>query len=547
MPRSFDSWDSWARWILLALGLALGTWLRVDGVGAAALFGDEYHTFLSCQEPLGEILTTFDAVGSHVVLPAVQKLSLALFGDGPASFRLVALVPGLLLLFLAYPTARAFVDPTSALLATLALAVSPIHVYYSRFARSYALGMLLGVLFAWCLLRALRSETRARGAWTAVVLLAALLPYTHLTSAGLVAALGLVALVLVRRRKAPVRPVIVAFAAGALLVLVLFVPLLPQVRAYFSGALPEGDESRPRTWFGVPLLLAGGAWEARLALALVPLGLVALFRARRDAALVAAAAIVGPWIVLLVTQPRGMEYAHARYLLNALPFLLLAAARGLVLAAERLGSRAGPRLALGIGVLALGASFLAGPLGPRHRERGILSNTYLAMHPLPAFDPAWPGRSPFYDELVASRPPGAPPPRIVETPTMQSRSVLLLRNLARFHGGTVVFGWPAPLPAALRGGPYLGLDELGPGDADYVVLHRNLRREVDAYWDFVYGDVWPGTPVDRGFMELHKATFVHSQPVTAPALADALAAHLRERFGPAFYKDETLLVWKLGG
>jgi hypothetical protein len=549
MPRTLEAW---ARWTLLALGLAFGTWLRVDGLGTAALFGDEYHTFLSCQAPLGKVFTTFDEVGSHVVLPLVQKASLALCGDGPLSFRLVALVPGLLLLWLAFPLARAFVDPTSALIATLALAVSPIHVYYSRFGRSYALGMLLGALFAWFLVRALRAPCTgmaARGAWIATALLGALLPYTHLTSAGLVAALGLAALGLARGRPRGVRPVLVAFGAAALLVVVLFLPLIGQVRHYLSGALPEGDGARPRTWFGIPLLLAGGVSEAWVGLALVPLGLVALLRERRDAGLLAAVAVAGPWAVLLATQPRGMEYAHARYLLNALPFLGLAAARGLVLLGELALGELGRRLTLGLATLALGASFLAGPLGPRLRERGTLSNTYLALHPLPAFDAPWPGRSPFYDQLAAASAGAACPPRVVETPPMQSRSVLLLRGLARVHGGTLVLGWPGPLPAALRGAPYVELDALQPGDAEYVVLHRNLRSEVDAYWDFVYGEAWPKVEraVDMGFMELHKATFVHSQPGTDPEFANALAAHLRDRFGPAFYKDERVLVWKLGG
>ncbi len=549
MSRHFASW---VRGSLLASGLALGVTLRVEGIGDAALFGDEYHTFLSCQESTAKILTTFDDVGSHVVLPLAQKASLALFGDGIVSFRLVALVPGILLLLLAYPLARAFVDPTSALLATLALAVSPIHVYYSRFARSYALGILLGVLFAWVLLRALRAEKRAWGSWAAVAVLAASLPYTHLTSAGFVAALGLVALLLVRRRPAGLRPALLAFAAAALVLCVLFAPLLSQVRHYFSGALPEEEKARPLTGFGIPFLLAGGAAEAWVAFLLVPLGWAALLRSRRDAAVFAAAAIAGPWLVLVAAQPRGMEYAHARYLLNALPFLVLLAAGGIVSVARfaARNERAGEILALGAGALALGASFLAGPLAPARREHGPFSNTYLALHPLPAFDVPWPGRSPFYDELA---PPdestgGRGALSIVETPTMQSRSVLLWRDLARTHGNEVLLGWPGPLPATLRGGPYVELDELGPGDADYVVLHRNLRKEVDDYWDFVYGEVWPKREdaVDRGFMELHKATFVHSQPGTDPAFATTLAAHLKDRCGPAVYKDETLLVWKIG-
>ena len=91
---------------------------------------------------LGEILTTFDSVGSHVALPLVQKLALDVFGHGVVSFRLVALVPGILTLLLAYPLLRRWVGSDAAVLATALLAVNPMAIYYSRFARGYALGLL---------------------------------------------------------------------------------------------------------------------------------------------------------------------------------------------------------------------------------------------------------------------------------------------------------------------------------------------------------------------------------------------------------------------
>lgn len=537
--------DAWIRALLLVLGLACGVYWRVEGISDAALFGDECHTLLSCEESIATILSTFDGVGSHVVLPLVQKLSLALFGDGIVSFRLIALIPGILALFLFYPLARTFVRPTSALLATLALAASPIHVYYSRFARSYALGMLLGFLLAYSLLRVLHREHRTRAAWAAVVVLAAILPYTHLTSAGFVAMLALAALWLSRGQPVKVRRTILAFGAAAVIVAALYAPLVAQVRHYFVEAIPEEDKALPRTWLGIPVLLAGGAIEGVIWIAGIPLGLVLLARSKRDAALLCAAGILGPLAVLVATLPRGMEYAYARYLLNGLPFMLLLVAEGWVWigsAAWRTSSR-GELVALALGVLAIAASTLAGPLGPANRERGPFSNTYLAMRELSAFDEPWPGRSSFYDALAAED--GST--TVVEVPPMLSRAVLLQRNLQLVHGKEVRIGWPEALPDALRGGPYVELDSLTSEQGDYLIVHRDPRNEVDAYWTHVYRDVWPElrSPIDRGFMQLQKNSYVHNQRWTDPEVVARFAANVRERLGPTTYKDDWVLVWKL--
>ena len=115
------------------VGLLLGILLRVQGLGGQALFGDEYHTLYTVEESYGTILRTFDNVGSHIVLPLLQRISLDVFGDGVLSMRLPALIPGVLTLLLLYPLARKLVGPTPACLATLALCFSPMHVYYSRF------------------------------------------------------------------------------------------------------------------------------------------------------------------------------------------------------------------------------------------------------------------------------------------------------------------------------------------------------------------------------------------------------------------------------
>lgn len=532
---------SWTRLALVGLAIAVGIHQRTRGIGELPLYGDEYHTLLAADEDYGTILTSFDSVGSHVPLPLLQRLSLDLFGDGVLAFRLVALVPGILTLFLCYPFARRFAGPTAAVLATWALALSPIHVYYSRFARSYALVVLLALGAAWSCLHLLESQERRRAARALLVLTAALLPWVHLSSAGFVLALGLAAIGLAffQSRKRGLE-LLALFALAGVACALLYVPVLSDVRAYFEE---RSDSEPPLDWFGVPLLLAGGPVEAVVWLAALPLGLIGLARTRRATAVIIAAAIAGPTLVLARTLPLGMDYAYSRYLLAGWPCWLALVAWAFVAGFARvLGDRLrAERVALGAGLVLLGLGFLLGPIGPGRPKGGAFANTYLALHELPAFDEPFADTPGFYRELAAD--PGAT--RIVEALPIYTRAVLLYRNYALQHGKEVFLGWAGDVPRGVRGAPYVRLLELEPLDADYVVLHRDPLPEVRAYFRFVYEGIWPGARrwCDASFMKLNEK--IYGSNLAGPEATDPIASRLRERFGTAHYKDERILVWKL--
>ena len=205
MPPMPADLRSWIRLAVLAGALGLGAWLRLQGLADLPLYGDEHHTvFLKiegryvdlAEVSYGAILKTFDEVGSHVALPLLQRLSLDVFGAGVVPFRLVAIVPGLLALLLAYPLLRRFVERDAAALATALLAVNPMVVYYSRFARGYALALLLALVLGWAVRSTLDRERRGKSGWVALVASAALLPWVHLSTLGFVLALALATLAL---------------------------------------------------------------------------------------------------------------------------------------------------------------------------------------------------------------------------------------------------------------------------------------------------------------------------------------------------------------
>jgi hypothetical protein len=530
------------RALLLGLGLALGVHLRVRGIGDLPLFGDEYHTLLSADWGYGAILTSFDSVGSHVALPLLQRLSLDLFGPGVVSFRLVALVPGILTILAAYPLLRAPIGRDAAALATLVLCLSPMHVYYSRFARGYALGVLLALLLGSSLLAFLRTRGRGRVAGVVLVLAAALLPWVHLSTLGFVGALALAGCALAwRTSRRLAGSVALLFALAGVLAFLLFLPVLGEVVRYFQVMEPEDP---PRGWFGVPLLIAGGGAAAVLWLAVLPVAALSLWRAGaagREVLALSLAALAGPLLLLLATNPRGMDYAWARYLLSSLPFLAALVAAGWLAAASRLPRGAGPGAGLLGGALLLAWQLLGGPLAPAHGDPAAFSNTYLALHPLPAFDQPYPGTPGIYRTL--GQEPGEL--RIVETPPIYTRAALLYRSHARVHGQRVIVGWAGEMPRGIQRGPYARILELEPGQADYLILHRDQPTEVRDYFRFVYEQAWPPLRRARDETFMRRQESIYAQNLVGPEVTDGIAARLRERYGAAFHKDERILVWRL--
>jgi hypothetical protein len=524
---------------LLLAALAAGTWLRLRGLGELALFGDEHHTLLLADAPWREILGTFDAFGSHVPLALLERLALDVLGAGLVPFRLVALAPGLATLFLAYPLLRRFVGQDAAALATAWLALSPMHVYYSRFARGYALAGLLALLFLALLERWLAGKRgRRRGA--ALAAAAALLPWVHLSSLGFLAGSAALALARAARAgRAAFRGLLAWLALAGLASALLFAPVAPDVVRYFRAMEPEEGSLLS---LGLPTLLAGSRAAGLVGLVLFARGLWTSRREGSGAAL-ASAGLAGAVLTLVLTVPRGMDYAWARYLLLALPFALAIAAHAFLEPFRGAGAPWGAAWLVAGAALGYRGGW---SVPPAAAEPGsAFANTYLALHPLSAFDEPYPRASAIYATLAAE-----PAQSVLEVPPIATRAVLLYRSHARAHGKRVRLGWIGPLPRALQAGPYVALDEVGAGvgagEAGWLVLHRDPRREVSRYFRFVAEEAWPRrrSAADEPFMARHAALYRANLP-DAEAMA-RLAEPLRARLGPPAFEDEEVLAWRLG-
>jgi len=144
----------WAREYLghempLLTAVCLGSALRLYHLYAQILVDDEWHAVHKLLSGgYASILTDFGSADHCIPLTLFYRLLSDWLWLSEFSMRLPVLVFGIASLFVIPLLLREFIGrPASILLAWL-LAISPLHIYYSRIARPYGISLLLAVLAA---------------------------------------------------------------------------------------------------------------------------------------------------------------------------------------------------------------------------------------------------------------------------------------------------------------------------------------------------------------------------------------------------------------
>jgi hypothetical protein len=127
--------------LLLATTILLvGAALRCAGLGTEALWNDEGHTWWWAGQPLRDLWGTRGAAEHTPPLYySLQHLWLVAFGSSEVALRSLSALLGTLTIPLTYLVGRMAGGRGVGLLAAALLATSPVHVYYSQEARTYAL------------------------------------------------------------------------------------------------------------------------------------------------------------------------------------------------------------------------------------------------------------------------------------------------------------------------------------------------------------------------------------------------------------------------
>jgi hypothetical protein len=585
--------DAAAAAVLVFVAGIAGIALRLFHLGGQVLGGDELHAVRAAlAQPLGALLTTYQLADSCIPLTALDRL---LLDHGIALdewiLRLPVLACGLAALVLLPALTRRRLPPPALPLFAGLVAISPLLVLYSRIARSYMPATLMAFAAVMAFDTWWRPSRDAScgdaprrhfGAAAAYVVLGALAVWFHLGAAPIVAApllYALADLALSRRGRhsLPARPAPAAAPAhsstlatseataeaparsnapapegpagpGALRGLLgvgvalacacglFLLPALPSLLRVVA-AKHQAQEVPAATWWGVLRLQAGtGQTVPAVLFWLVAAGgAVSLLRRRPRLGwyllVLAAAQPAG----ILLLSPLGLARLQVldRYLLPALPIVLLFVAAGLVCPwwpRQSAAGRRGQRLAAG-GLLLLWLA--AGPFADADfRASSFMHHNDLVAFALPRATLPPGGLPRPYGALGG--PPGS---AVVELPWPPvwdfGRSFYVYQEI---HGLRVLVAAPA---GALPGDRRLRLRNRAGADpaallasgAGWVVVHRHLGVEEDRLV------LPPGAPPPRRLPP--------AQAAELAAEGERMIARLAAAWGPPAAADADVAVWSL--
>jgi uncharacterized membrane protein len=237
--------DPWL-WAAVLVGAAL----RFTALGRQSFWYDEVNSVKSAWgEPAGSLWSTVLNVHGPLYL-VLLKAWMALVGNGEAAVRFLSALVGTAGIVVFHRVAAGFLERNAARAATLLLALSPFHLWYSQEARNYALLFVLAT--AGVPLFLAEVEQRTRGSFWAAALVTVGACLSNLSGTFLLAFQAVYAVTAGRRRGYPVARLVVY----GVIVVVLLSPWLlrgagmtgpfePVAAGEGGGAVPVKGESPP--------------------------------------------------------------------------------------------------------------------------------------------------------------------------------------------------------------------------------------------------------------------------------------------------------------
>jgi Dolichyl-phosphate-mannose-protein mannosyltransferase len=545
---------TWLRRNGLLLGAFVsGSVLRLYQLKDQIIADDEWHAIHMARDSGG-----FASIASHFGGPDVS-IPIALF------YRLVMITIGLsesimrapivffgLLSLVVFPLiVRRIFDRTTAALFAWLLAISPMHIYFSRYARPYSISLFCAFCGI-CAFHLWQSTGDRRWKWLYVVCAIAG-PYFHLSVLPVLCApLALSwASSLWRSSKgfgsSRVENIKLTLVVGGGLAILLLPPIYGDFRALERKAL-HGTVTSYAFTTGLDLLLGVDARSLQVAtLAIMALGALRIARTHARFGGVLGTCAVAAILPILITRPGGIAYpvVVARYALFVLPVLLLLLASGL----KTIGgwTTGAPRPAAAMMVVAwMTTMVVAGPLPDIYYFPNDFTN-HGAFQYYPSLDAR---RNPYVKSL--SRPIsefyrdlGRQPVAsmtIVEAPWYFEWQHDPYPFYQRIHRQRVVIGFvrPGASPAGefgpfdprfrFRNAVHLQeMDGLCARKIDRVVFHKDFEAELGT----LSGNAAPGERGRRARVRARNAR---------RALA-TLVAQYQRAYGPPVFEDASLIAF----
>ena len=321
-------------YLVLLVIIAIGAWMRLSQFSYQVLLDDEWHVIhqLLFKSPK-ELFLTLGHADFSIPLGLLYWLELKLFGLSELGMRWPMMLAGLVTLVVFPIYVHRYFDRVTTFLFSCFLVISPMLLIYSRTARPYALTLLLSLMAVAIFHRFVIAEKVSLGKALAYVLCAVASVWLHLISLPMVVApflaFGLPAL-FGRQRGRVVR----MFWLGVATLTVLSVLVLPPLIGHPEDLGAKLGVHNPdlQTFYGVLFV-----WLGTPSQAVVFIGVVtAMFGAGRLwrgfpllTSLLTGLALT--FVLIFLSQPAWVNHplTLARYLLPAIPLLLLSMSLGL--------------------------------------------------------------------------------------------------------------------------------------------------------------------------------------------------------------------------
>ena len=442
-----ERWYFFAALILASIaGAALRTW----GITSQVVLDDEWHAIHKLQAHWWSVFSSFGWSDHSIPLTLFYKAMASLAGLTEGRIRALQVLSGIALVpFAGWLAWKAIGDRAASALFAMLVAFSPFLVLWSRFARPYAITLLLAVacvasVWAW-------RTKRSRGLARAVIATGALTAWLHPISA-LYPAIACLFVFLEDglaqrqlRSHAARQSFRLGMATAGAMAALLVVPLVRDHRSL--SAKSGGDFPDLQTYERMLAIFWGGmptpAIAVATALSLWGFGIL-MMRDRRLALFLAALASLSALVVSLIGATWVQEGQNlARYVLPLQPILLFAASLGLV---SLVRTAAGRRAGLAAWVAAAMASFGFAITVPTVEQVARLGSWYAHLdyhwdyrvrnNEAKRGDPAY--TLPAFYAKLSRLPPGSTP--IIEAPFAHEAPFNNLAFYATFHHQPERFG-----------------------------------------------------------------------------------------------------------
>ncbi len=266
--------------LVLVTLLALG--LRLHRLDAQSLWYDEGFSVYLARMDLHQIT---ERTAADIQPPLYYYLLhgwIRILGDAERTLRGLSVLFGVLTVPLIYAGAVAlFRSRLTGILASLLVAVSPLHLWYSQEVRMYSLLTFLCLLSSYLLLLVLREEGRWRAAalWAAYTLASIAALYTHYFAFSILAFQGVYLLLDWWGRDLRPRHLILGAVASGVFLLLAYVPWLPHLltRVTEDASYWPGQLKLPEVLLDFALLFVVGESVTEAVGTILVVGYVSVF------------------------------------------------------------------------------------------------------------------------------------------------------------------------------------------------------------------------------------------------------------------------------